>query len=206
MRLLLSALLLSLGLLASCGGGGGAPSTDFTLVTVSDPANGDTFMYRSPDTFAYALAPLAGDAPTAAEGALLAAVNAERARGGACPGGQTFSARAALKFEGHLYRSARGYAGVLAASGNLTLPHKTGSSTPARRMTGAGYVPAPPKNVVMHFEESLAGGSADPAQVISDWKTSVGHCAALYSAVPHGAVARADGPLGAYWVLNTAGW
>ncbi|SMB95502.1 CAP domain-containing protein [Deinococcus hopiensis] len=208
MRLLLPALLLSLGLLASCGNtsSGSAPLDGFSTVYVTDPDFGDTFEYRSPDSFTYAPGPLAGDSVSTAETAMFTAINAERLRGGTCSDGQSFPPVPALQFEGHLHKSASGYAGVLAVSGSAALPHKTGDSTPVRRMIAAGFVPAPPNRAVLRFEESLAMGMTDPAAVIAAWKTSSRHCAALFSTVSHGAVARADGQLGAYWVLNTAGW
>lgn len=204
MRLMLPALL-SLSLLAACNGPGSTPVTGAT-VYVTDPDFGDTFKYQAPDSFTYALSPLTGDSVSAPETAMLTAINEERARGGTCADGTSFPARPALKFEGHLYRSAQGYAQVLAASGSSALPHKSGNSTPVRRMVAAGFVPTPPDGAVLRFEESLAMGMTDPGDIIAAWKTSSRHCAALYSNVPYGGVARSDGQLGAYWVLNTAGW
>ncbi|MCP2014325.1 uncharacterized protein YkwD [Deinococcus sp. HSC-46F16] len=203
MRLTLPALLCSL-LLAACDGGTPAPTQ--VTVEVSDPDFGDTFSYQTTTDFRPALSPLAGFPQTGAEKAMLDAVNAERSRGGSCPDGRTFPARPTLTFEGHLHEAADGYAAVLAGRGTLELPHKLGTSTPARRMVGAGFKPAPPTGTVLRFEESLAAGMTDPAEVIAAWKGSASHCAALYSAVSYGSVARAEGAGRAYWVLNTAGW
>ncbi|WP_104989688.1 CAP domain-containing protein [Deinococcus sp. NW-56] len=203
MRLTLPALLFSL-LLAACDGGTPAPTQ--VTVEVSDPDFGDTFSYQTTTDFRPALSPQSGYPQSAAEAAMLNAVNAERSRGGTCPDGRTFPARSALTFEGHLHESADRYAGVLAGRGTLELPHRIGTSTPARRMVEAGFKPAPPTGTVLRFEESLAAGMTDPAEVIAAWKGSVSHCAALYSPVPYGSVARADGAGLAYWVLNTAGW
>lgn len=206
MRLILSALL-PLSLLASCNSiVTDPPPITGSTVYVTDPDFGDTFKYQSPDSFTYALSPLPGASVSAAETAMMTAINEERARGGTCMDGQTYPGRAALKFEGHLHKAAGGYAQVLAASGSSALPHKTGDSTPVRRMVAAGFVPTPPDNTVLRFEESLAMGLTVPADVIAAWKTSSRHCAALFSNVPYGSVARAEGPLGVYWVLNTAGW
>lgn len=204
MRPALLALPLALGVLAACGTGPAALPD--RVVTVSDPDHADSFTYASPGTFAYAAAPLPGFPQSADEAAMLSAINAERARGGSCPGGQSFPARAALQFEGHLHRAASGYARVLADSGSLALPHRTGDSTPARRMVEAGFLPAPGPGQTLRFEESLAAGMTAPTEVIAAWKTSARHCATLYAPVPYGSVARADGQPGAYWVLNVAGW
>ncbi|MPY67511.1 hypothetical protein F8S09_12585 [Deinococcus sp. SDU3-2] len=205
MRIALPALLLSL-LLAACGGPTPAPGAGGVTVTVSDSDYADTFSYQGSADFRPALVPVAGFPQSGAEKAMLDAVNAERRRGGTCPDGRTFPARAALTFEGHLHEAATRYAVVLAGRGTLELPHKLGTSTPARRMVEAGFKPAPPAGMTLRFEESLAAGMTDPAEVIAAWKGSVSHCAALYSPVPHGSVARADGAGRAYWVLNTAGW
>lgn len=205
MRITLPALLLPL-LLAACGGTTPTPGAGDVTVTVSDPDHGDTFSYQTTASFRPALGPQPGFPQSAAEKAMLDAVNAERSRGGTCPDGQAFPARAALTFEGHLHEAAARYGAVLAERGTTELPHRIGTSTPARRMVGAGFKPAPPRGTVLRFEESLAAGMTDPAEVIAAWKGSVSHCAALYSPVSYGSVARADGAGRAYWVLNTAGW
>ena len=205
MRPILPAVLLPL-LLAACGGDPAAPSPRAVLVTVSDPDHGDTFTYEAPAGFRPALSPRPGFPQSAAERAMLEAVNAERSRGGTCPDGRSFSPRPPLAFEGHLHEAATRYAAVLAGRGTLDLPHRLGPSTPARRMVEAGFKPAPPAGTALLFGESLAAGMTDPAEVIAVWKGSAGHCAALYSPVPYGSAARADGAGRAYWVLNTAGW
>lgn len=202
MRPALFALLPALFLLAACDD----TQAPDRIVAVSDPDNRDSFTYLSPGTFTYASSPLPDAPQSADEAAMLGAINAERARGGHCPGGQTFPARAPLAFEGHLHRAASGYARVLADSGSMALPHKTGNSTPVRRMVEAGFVPAPGPGQTLRFEESLAAGMTGPDEMIAAWKTSARHCATLFSPVPHGSVARADGLVGAYWVLNVAGW
>lgn len=204
MRIALPALLLPL-LLAACGETP-APDPGEVTVTVSDPDFGDTFSYQASSDFRPTLGSLAGFPQSAAEKAMLAAVNAERSRGASCPDGRTFPARPPLAFEGHLHAAAAQYAAVLAGRGTLELPHRIGTSTPARRMVGAGFKPAPPTGTALRFEESLAAGMSDPAEVVSAWKGSASHCAALYSPVAYGSVARADGAGMAYWVLNTAGW
>ncbi|GAA5513538.1 hypothetical protein Dcar01_02277 [Deinococcus carri] len=200
-----AALLAACGLLASCGSGGPTAPASSITVSVTDSDLGDSFTYQAPGNFSPAPGPTPGYPQSAGEAAMLAAINAERARGGTCPDGTTSPPRAALTFEGHLHQAATGYARVLAASGSLDLPHRTGDSTPARRMVAAGFVPAPAPGKPLVFMESLAAGMTDPAEIITAWKTSVRHCEALYAEVPYGSVARADGQRGAYWVLNLAG-
>lgn len=209
--------LLCLIALTACGGGHApeanpGPETGLE-VQVVDADNADTFSYASPAGFAPALSPLAGYPRSGAEAELLAAVNAERARGGSCPqeggGRQTFGAVRPLSFEGHLHQSATVYGRQLAASGTLALAHRgPDGSTPARRMVAAGYVPAPPHGTALLFAESLAAGPGltRSAEVLAAWKNSPSHCAALFSPVGHGSAARVDGAAGSYWVLNIAGW
>lgn len=214
------------GLLAACSGapttpGAGTGGLEVT-VTVTDPAYGVHFDYVTSASFEYALTPLSGFTPSAAEQALLAAVNAERTRGGTCPvtggGTRSFAPTAPLNFEGHLYKSASLYARELAAAGRVdSLPHRSrlDNSVPSQRMVTAGYRPVPPAGVQWVFEESLAAGTnlTDPAEIVGMWKGSPGHCAALYEPMParsHGAVARADGNVAGqatmYYVLNIGGW
>ncbi|GGR98250.1 CAP domain-containing protein [Deinococcus sedimenti] len=182
---------------------------DLVKVTVTDAQYGVTFDYQASPAFAPLRVPLADFPQSVAERDMLAAVNAERARGGVCPGG-SFAPVGALQFEGHLHRAATLYGRELAASGGLTLPHRSAvdGRVPSQRMVDAGYRPVPPRGGQWVFGESLAGGAGltAPAEVIAAWKGSSSHCAALFGAVSDASVARVDGAAGPYWVLNTAGW
>ncbi|GAQ22653.1 hypothetical protein DEIGR_102680 [Deinococcus grandis] len=199
--------------LVGCGGGG-APDAERVedgpvTVMVEDGFYGVNFSYTTSASFTPLRAPLPGFAQSQAEREMLAAINAERARGGVCPSG-VFPAAAQLKFEGHLHKAATQYGQELAASGRLELPHRSrvDNRVPSQRMVDAGYRPVPPANVKWVFEESLAAGEGftDPAEVIAAWKGSPSHCRALFENIGNGAVARVDGAAGTFWVLNIAGW
>ena len=176
-------------------------------VNVTDPDNGKNFSYYS-DNFVPVRVPLASAPQSAAEAQMLAAINAERARGGICPaasgGTVTFPARDPFIFEGHLHAAASGHAAYM-ASKNLIDHIGAGKSTPASRMVAAGYTPAPPSQKLVIFEESLALNIDQSAEVIAAWKTSVRHCAALFDVLTDGSAARSQNGNVVAWVLDIGG-
>ena len=190
-------------------GKGGNASDELVTVTVTDASYGVTFTYNTPKSFAVSRSALPDFGQSQAEREMLAAINAERARGGVCPSG-AFPAAAPLQFEGNLHKAATLYGRELAASGKLELPHRSrvDNRVPSQRMVDAGYRPVPPNGIQWVFGESLAAGMnlTNPAEVITAWKGSTSHCAALFEKVLDGTAAQVTGSAGTYWVLNIAGW
>ncbi|MFC3601679.1 CAP domain-containing protein [Deinococcus soli (ex Cha et al. 2016)] len=195
--------------LVGCGGGGTPPEENQVRVQVVDGNYGVTFEYLTVPTFTPLRTALAEFPQSVAEGAMLAAINAERARGGVCPTG-SFPAARPLQFEAHLHRAATLYGRELVTAGKMELPHRSrvDNRVPSQRMVDAGYRPVPPSRVQWVFGESLAAGTdlTSPAEVIAAWKDSPSHCRALFENIGNGAVARVDGAAGKFWVLNIAGW
>jgi len=194
-------------LLIACGPDPVPPPPPGVQVNVTDPDNGNNFSYYS-DNFVPARLPLASAPQSAAEVQMLAAINAERARGGVCPtasgGTVTFPARDPFVFEGHLHAAATGHAAYMTA--NSSVSHRgAGGSTPASRMVAAGYIPAPPSQKLVIFEESLALNIDQSAEVIAAWKTSVRHCAALFDVLTDGSAARSEQGNVVAWVLDIGG-
>ena len=207
--------------LSACGSSTPTPAPEAYTVQVRDGQYGIDFAYTTSREFSYAGAALPGYTESLAEAQMLTLVNEERGRGGTCPvrgGGQrTYGPARPLEFEGHLHRAATDYARELAASGSLTLTHRSALTglVPSQRVVNAAYRPLPPNGAALAFDESLAAEllRSDPAGVVAAWKTSPEHCAALYEPMlkfGHGAVGRVEVRVGGqamtYWVLNTAGY
>ncbi|UBV42007.1 CAP domain-containing protein [Deinococcus taeanensis] len=178
-------------------------------VQVTDAQYGVQFSYTTTVAFKPERAPLPDFTQSAAEKQMLTVINAERARGGTC-NGVPYPPAQPLLFEAHLQKAATLYARELAASGALSLEHRSAKDgrVPSQRMVDAGYRPVPPAGAAWLFEESLAAGLGftDPAEVVAAWKQSPKHCRALFENIQDGAVARADGAAGTFWVLNISGW
>lgn len=149
-------------------------------------------------------------------------LNAERQRGGICtaPNGQVTRhlPQPPLQLEARIYEAARLYGeslrrwNVAGVPADHYDPSDPAGQTPARRMIRAGYRPAPPtrRDQALFFEENLAFGHDDAAQVLKAWKTeSYAHCETLYAPAQYGAFSLTHSPSGTkfkrYWVLNVSG-
>ncbi len=117
--------------------------------------------------------PDGGNGPTCGlanfEADLLARVNAARAAGAQCGARGTFAATGPLQWHGVLVAAATRHSQDM-ANNNFFSHTGSDSSTPAERVTDAGYG-------WRLVAENVAAGYPTVQQVMDGWMTSDGHCA-----------------------------
>lgn len=105
------------------------------------------------------------------ESELLGLVNAVRASGYTCPGGEHHGPAAPLARNPALDAAARGHSSWMAEVGRLSHEGRGGSSLGAR-LNAAGYA-------WHRAAENVAAGRSSPAQTLAQWLGSSGHCREL---------------------------
>ena len=107
------------------------------------------------------------------EAELLGLVNAVRATGSACPGGEHFGPAPALSRNPALDAAARSHSTWMAEVGRLSHVGRGGSSL-GRRVSAVGY----PWH---RAAENVAAGLPQPSETLAQWLGSSGHCRELMS-------------------------
>jgi uncharacterized protein YkwD len=128
---------------------------------------------------------------------VLRLVNTARSEGRTC--GTTYHPAApAVTGNAMLTAAARGHSTDMATNGFFSHTGSDGS-TPWDRMRAAGYVHTA-------AGENIAAGQRSPAEVMSDWLASPGHCANVMSPAFRelgvGYAYAADSPYGHYWTQD----
>ncbi len=197
-------------LLSSCNAGDKAGSSALVEMVATDSNTNTTFTYKAESNFTPLPIELPEADQTDSEKEALKALNELRQTGGTCPDGQVYKGSPAIRFEGHLHKSALSYANWLQQSKYImTSPakdHMADGHKPVERMTAAGYKPA--RSVT--FAESLAliDSQDTVIDLIEAWKKSPAHCNILFdSNLTWGSVSHSRNKAvggGFYWVLNVA--
>ncbi len=153
---------------------------------VTLPASATSIRVRGPATStrratAWIRVPIAPSSPldqppsaetiAAWEAELLGLVNAVRASGHTCPGGERHAPTAALVRNPALDGAARGHSSWMAEVGRLSHEGRGGSSVGAR-LADSGYA-------WRRAAENVAAGRPRPADVLAQWLGSAGHCREL---------------------------
>ncbi|TPG74069.1 CAP domain-containing protein [Pseudomonas arsenicoxydans] len=128
--------------------------------------------------------------------ALLAQVNAARAKPRMC-GGQRFSAARPLSWNSALGAAAQGHSKAM-AYGNYFAHRDPDGDMPADRARAAGYRGR-------QIGENIAAGQSSPNKAMAGWLASPGHCANLmnpmFTQVGAAYAADARGDEGVYWTM-----
>ena len=134
--------------------------------------------------------------PRAASKALLAQVNAARAKPRLC-GRQRFAAARPLTWSASLGAAAQGHSRAMAA-GNYFAHQDPDGDMPADRAWAAGYGGR-------QIGENIAAGQGSPNQAMAGWLASPGHCANLmnpmFTQVGAAYAANARSDKGIYWTM-----
>ncbi len=136
------------------------------------------------------------DDPRAAGKALLAQVNAARAKPRLC-GRQRFGAARPLTWNAALGTAAQGHSRAM-AKGNYFAHQDPDGDSPADRARGAGYRGR-------QIGENIAAGQGSPSKAMQGWLASPGHCANLMNPMftqvgaAYAADSRSDS--GIYWTM-----
>ncbi|WP_445178834.1 CAP domain-containing protein [Pseudomonas sp. McL0111] len=128
--------------------------------------------------------------------ALLAEVNAARARPRMC-GRQRFAAARALSWNPALGAAAQGHSKAM-AYGNYFAHQDPDGDLPADRARAAGYRGR-------QIGENIAAGQSSPGKAMAGWLASPGHCANLmnpmFTQVGAGFASEARSDEGVYWTM-----
>jgi uncharacterized protein YkwD len=203
------AVVLTSGLIASCGGGdggdGSAPSAAVPETTIIPPVN--ETLATPGDGAVPPVAPDPGAAGTA-EGTcalpdfaadLLRQINAARASARTC-GTRAMTAAPSLRWDSRLFNAAHGHSADMATQVYFSHTSLDGR-TLAQRVTATGYSWG-------SVGENIAAGQRDVTAVMNSWLASAGHCENImnpnFRDVGGACVVSSKSVYGRYWTMVLA--
>jgi uncharacterized protein YkwD len=165
---------MTVALLAACGGGGDGEAAP-RGPAANSAGNVDVRSVQLPGS-------LGCDRPDFAA-ALLHAINEARAQGRSC-GAESFGAAPALQWNTLLGQAAAGHASDMASNGFFSHTGSNGSSS-ADRIRATGYQPRYHGEILAHPQGSHSRPDQVIAQSMASWLASPGHCRVIMSPSPN---------------------